>query len=109
MISAENISDPGVAGAAVQSDATFFGVPIGRLGLIPRVLISGACAFISFFIAFVLAIIGVSIYDSVSGISLANLNIAYLYFAAPVGILALVAFLTYLIGGWVRAKFSRAQ
>lgn len=109
MISAENISGPGASNAMAKRDATFFGVPIGRLGLLPRIMMSGACAFITFFIAFVLAIIGVSIYDSVSGVSMANLNIAYLYIAAPIGILALAAGLIYLVGGWARGKFSGAQ
>ncbi len=93
---------------AERKEATIFGVPIGKLGLLSRIMMSAACGFIAFFVAFVLAIIGVSIYDSVKEISLANLNIAYLYIAAPVGILALLASLTYLIGGWARRKFSSA-
>ena len=92
-----------------RKDATVCGVPIGRLGFLNRAMISVACAFIAFFVTFVLAIIGVSVYDSVKGISLANLNIAYLYFAGPVGVLALLASLTYLMGGWVRSKFSGAE
>ena len=107
MTSAENISGRNSAVVA-RKDPTVCGVPIGRLGFLSRVMISAACAFIAFFVTFVLAIIGISIYDSVKGTSLANLNIAYLYFAGPVGVLVLLASLTYLMGGWARRKFSGA-
>ena len=109
MTSAQNVSNMNSASGTAGKETTIFRVPIGRLGFFTRVMISGACGFIVFFVAFVLAIIGVSIYDSVNGISMANLNIAYLYIAAPVGILTLVASLTYLIGGWARSKFSGAH
>lgn len=109
MSSAQNISSMNSAALPQQKEATVFGVPIGRLGLLTRIMMSAACGFIVFFIAFVLAIIGVSIYDSAKGISLANLNIAYLYIAAPIGILTLLASLTYLVTSWARQKFSRAK
>ncbi len=109
MTSAQNVSNMNSASGVAGKETTIFHVPIGRLGFFTRVMISGACGFIVFFVAFVLAIVGVSIYDSVHGISLANLNIAYLYIAAPIGILALLASLTYLIGGWARIKFSGAH
>lgn len=109
MISAQNVSDMHSTRGPAGKETTIFRVPIGRLGFFTRVMISGACGFITFFVAFVLAIIGVSIYDSVNGISLTNLNIAYLYIAAPIGILALLVSLIYLIGGWARGKFSGAH
>ena len=109
MISAENLSGSSPVSAQGPKETVIFGVPIGRLGLIARIMMCGACAFIAFFIAFVLAIIGVSIYDAVAGISIANLNIAYRYIAAPVGILALIASVIYLIGGWAKRRISSAQ
>lgn len=108
MMSVQNISGMAAANVAHQKETTIFGVPIGKLGLLSRVMMGGACGFIVFFIAFVLAIVGVSIYDSVVGISITNLNIAYLYIAAPIGILAMLVSLTYLIIGWARQKISGA-
>lgn len=108
-MSVQNIAGIATANVAQQKETMVFGVPIGRLGLLSRLMMGGACGFIVFFIAFVLAIVGVSIYDSVVGISITNLNIAYLYIAAPIGILAMLASLTYLIIGWARQKFSGAE
>lgn len=90
-------------------ETTIFSIPIGRLGLLSRLLISGACGFIAFLGTFFLAIIGVAIYDSATGKSLANLNVAYLYIAAPVGIAALLISLTYLISAWARGRISSAS
>lgn len=88
-------------------EATVFGVPIGRLGLLSRVLISGACGFIGFLATFFLAILGVALYDTTHRLSLLNLDIAYRYIAAPAGVLALLASFLFLVGGWVRGKFSQ--
>jgi hypothetical protein len=109
MIHAQNIPHMATTAIADRKETTIFSIPIGRLGLFSRLMMGGACGFIAFFVAFVLAIVGVSIYDSATGASLTNLNIAYLYIAAPVGILAMLASLTYLIGAWARRKFSSAE
>lgn len=109
MTSAQNISNQPLSGRAEPKETTIFSIPIGRLGFFSRVLISGACGFLVFLGTFFLAIIGVSIYDSATGKSMANLNIAYLYIAAPVGILALLASLTWLMTGWARRKLSSAE
>ncbi len=106
MISAQNASSGFASNMAVRKESTIFNIPIGRLGFISRLMIGGACGFLAFFVTFFFAIIGVSIYDNAHGISLANLNIAYLYIAAPVGILVMAASLTYLITGWLRRKIS---
>lgn len=95
--------------AEEQKEATIFSIPIGRLGLFSRLLISGACAFMAFLGTFVLAIIGVAIYDSVHAISITNLDIAYRDIAAPVGVLAMLASLIYLVGGWVHSKISAGE
>jgi hypothetical protein len=63
----------------------------------------------AFLAAFFLGIIGVAIYDSVRGLSIQNLNDAYLYVASPVGILAFIASLTFLVGGWLRNKISAGE
>ncbi len=94
---------------AERNETTIFSIPIGKLGLFSRILMGGACGFIVFFVTFFLAIIGVAIYDAVHGTSLTNLNIAYLYIAAPVGIFAMLASLAYLIGAWARRKISSTK
>lgn len=106
MIGTQNISAISSSNNIGQNETTLFSIPIGRLGLLSRLLISGACAFMVFLTTFFLAIVGVSIYDHIHGISIENLNIAYLYIAAPVGILAMLVCLLYLVGDWARNKFS---
>jgi hypothetical protein len=108
MIGARDLSDM-TSAIAVQKETTIFRIPIGQLGLFSRVMMGGACGFIAFFVTFFLAIVGVAIYDSATGTSIANLNIAYRYIAAPVGILVMLGSLTYLIGAWARRKFSSAE
>jgi hypothetical protein len=95
--------------AETLNDAKIMGIPIGRLGLLPRILMSGACAFIAFFLAFLCGIIGFVIYDSATGRSMANLNLAYLDVGAPAGILVLCASLLFLLGGWVRQKVTASR
>jgi hypothetical protein len=109
MIGAQDVSELSPASDMGRKETTVFRVPIGRLGLLSRLMVSIACGFITFFLAFVLAILGVAIYDSVKGISIENLNIAYVYIAAPVGAVVLLASLIYLVGAWVRGKFQNAQ
>jgi hypothetical protein len=91
------------------NDATFMGIPIGRLGLLPRLLMSGACGFIAFFIAFLFGILGFVIYDSMTGASMNNLDRAYLDVGAPAGIVVLIASLLFLLGGWARQKVSASR
>lgn len=102
-IAAEASSDPG------RRDVTIFKIPIGKLGLLSSVLMGGACGFIVFFATFFLAIVGVMIYDAATGTSMLNLDISYRYIAAPVGILAMVISLSYLLTVWVRRKISGAE
>ncbi len=109
MISVQNASSGFASDVTGQKETRIFSIPIGRLGFISRLMIGGACGFLAFLVTFFFAIIGVAIYDSANGISLANLNVAYLYIAAPVGILVMAASLTYLITGWVRRKMSRGE
>lgn len=109
MTIAQNVSGIPPAAIAEPKETIVFGIPIGRLGLISRLLIGGACGFIAFLVTFFLAIIGVIIYDKATGTSLLNLDIAYKEIAAPVGILVMVGSLIYLIGAWARRKFSSGE
>ena len=105
-MSAQNLSTEPPSNAQEPRDTTIFRIPVGKLGFIGCLLIGGASGFIVFFITFFLAIIGVCIYDSATGTSMLNLNISYLYIAAPVGIVAMVVNLTYLLSLWARRKFA---
>ncbi|MHB8303885.1 MAG: hypothetical protein ACYDC6_13780 [Acidobacteriaceae bacterium] len=114
MMSAQNVSagpsqrtDPDKGASA--REITLFRIPIGRLGLLASLLIGGATGFIAFLLTFFLAILGVAIYDSVTGTSMLNLDISYRYIAAPVGILVMIASLTFLIAIWARRKFSGSE
>ncbi len=105
-MSAQNLSTEPPSHAQEPTDTTIFRIPIGKLGLIGSLLIGGASGFIVFFVTFFLAIIGVCIYDAATGTSMLNLNISYLYIAAPVGIVTMVVSLTYLLPLWARRKFA---
>lgn len=102
-IAAEPSSSP------TKPDVTIFKIPIGRLGLLSSLLMGGACGFIVFFATFFLAIVGMMIYDAATGTSMLNLDISYRYIAAPVGLLAMVISLAYLLTVWVRRKISGAE
>lgn len=104
----ENVSTNGPLDASADGQ-TIFSVPIGRLGLFPRVLVGGACGAIGFFIAFFFSIFAVVIFDSVTGRSIQNLYISYRYIAAPIGVLAMLVCQAYLITSWARRRFSGAQ
>lgn len=88
---------------------TVFRIPIGKLGLFQRVLVGGACGFVVFFIAFFFSIVGVVIFDSATGRSIQNLNVSYLYIAAPLGVLAILVCEGYLIASWARQKLRSAD
>lgn len=102
-IAAEAPHDPG------KNEVSIFKIPIGKLGLLSSLLMGGACGFIVFFVTFFLAIVGVTIYDAATNTSMLNLNVSYLYIAAPVGLLAMAISLAYLLTVWVRRKMSGAE
>lgn len=106
MTSAQNLAATHSAG---KPGATMFGVPIGKLGLLASILIGAGSGMIIFFVTFILSIIGVTIYDSATGRSLQNLNISYLYIAAPVGLLALLVTIGYLVIQWARRKTAGVE
>ena len=102
-IAAEAPHDPG------KNEVSIFKIPIGKLGLLSSLLMGGACGFIVFFVTFFLAIVGVTIYDAATNTSMLNLNVSYLYIAAPVGLLAMAISLAYLLTVWVRRNMSGAE
>ena len=108
MTNAQNIAAE-ASGGSGKKDVVIFKIPIGKLGLLSSVLIGGACGFLVFFVTFFLAIVGVAIYDAATGTSMLNLDISYRYIAAPVGILAMLVSLTYLLTVWARRKLSGAE
>ncbi len=95
---------PAVTG---PKETIVFGVPIGKLGLLTSTMIGVACGLLVFFVAFFFAIVGMVIYDASTRTSMANLNLAYRDIAAPIGLLAMLVCLTYLVAGWARRKFTR--
>ncbi len=108
MTNVQNIA-AGASSSSGKKEVTIFKIPIGKLGLLSSLLIGGACGFLVFFATFFLAIVGVVIYDAATGTSMLNLDISYRYIAAPVGILAMLVSLTYLLTVWVRRKLSGAE
>lgn len=109
MMQAQNLSTEHSATALKAKEVTIFSIPIGRLGLLSSFLMGGATGVIAFLLTFFLAIVGVTIYDSVTGTSMLNLNISYQYIAAPVGILVMVASITCLVTLWVRRKLAGGE
>jgi TRAP-type C4-dicarboxylate transport system permease small subunit len=95
--------------APANNDVTIFKIPIGKLGLLSSLLMGGACGFIVFFVTFFLAIVGMMIYDAATNTSMLNLDISYRYIAAPVGLVAMVISLTYLLTVWLRRKISGVE
>ena len=108
MTNAQNIAAEALRDAG-KNEVSIFKIPIGKLGLLSSLLMGGACGFIVFFVTFFLAIVGVTIYDAATNTSMLNLNISYLYIAAPVGLLAMAISLAYLLTVWVRRKMSGAE
>jgi hypothetical protein len=108
MTNVQNIAADISAGSG-KRDVTVFKIPIGRLGFLSSLLAGAVCGFLVFFVTFFLSIIGVTIYDSATGTSMLNLNISYLYIAAPIGILAVLVSVTYLLTLWARRKLSGAE
>ncbi|HZC44675.1 MAG TPA: hypothetical protein VE195_10895 [Acidobacteriaceae bacterium] len=108
MTNAQNIAADPSSDRGTQ-DVTIFKIPIGKLGLLSSILMGGACGFIVFFVTFFLAIVGMMIYDAATNTSMLNLNISYLYIAAPVGLLAMAISLAYLLTVWVRRKMSGTE
>ena len=92
--------------AASASEATFFGIPIGRFGLFASLLLGAASGFMAFFLTTFCAIFGVIFYDALHHLSIQNLSISYKFIAAPVGLTAMLVSLAYLLSLWIRRKLA---
>ena len=87
-------------------DAKLFGIPLGRFGLLSSLLLSVAAGFLAFFFTTFFAIFGVVIYDGIHHLSLENLAISYKFISAPIGAMAMLFSLAYLMSVWVRRKLA---
>jgi hypothetical protein len=94
------------SGSTGAPEATFFGIPIGRFGLLSSLLLGAAAGFMAFFATTFCAIFGVIIYDALNHLSIQNLSISYKFIAAPVGLTAMLVSLAYLLSLWVRRKLA---
>lgn len=106
MIQAQKLSTNHASPGGEAKDATIFGIPVGRLGLLSCMVLGVATGLLAFVIALFFAIVGVTIYDAASGTSMANLTITYRDIAAPAGVLVMLVSLVYLFTIWVRHKFA---
>ncbi|HEX4021654.1 MAG TPA: hypothetical protein VHX63_10945 [Acidobacteriaceae bacterium] len=89
-----------------DQDAKLFGIPLGRFGLFSSLLLSVAAGFMAFFFTTFFAIFGVVIYDSFYHLSMQNLSISYKFISAPIGVMAMLFSLAYLLSIWVRRKLA---
>lgn len=89
-----------------DNEAKLFGIPIGRFGLFFSLLLSVAAGFMAFFFTTFFAIFGVAIYDGIHHLSMQNLAISYKFISAPIGVMAMLFSLAYLMSIWVRRKIS---
>jgi TRAP-type C4-dicarboxylate transport system permease small subunit len=82
-----------------------FGIPLGDMGFFHSLLIACIFGVIAFFATCFVAIFGLLIYNK-AGHHTLDMADAYLYAAAPVGVVVLVFALVVLLGIWMRRKFS---
>jgi hypothetical protein len=92
-------------GARPRAAGTFFGIPLGDLGLISSVLMAFTVGFISFFLFTFLAILGIAIYNGMG--HQVDLAESYKYIAFPAGCVVLAISLIFFGTLWLRRKFSR--
>jgi hypothetical protein len=91
------------AGAS-PATGTFFGIPLGDLGLFSSVLMAFAVGFLSFFLFTFLAIAGVGIYNGMGHhVDYAE---SYKYISFPASCVVLVASLIFFGTLWLRRKLS---
>jgi hypothetical protein len=96
-----------VAPQLARRPETLFGVPIGDLGWFTTLLIGFASAFAAFFAATFCGIVSILIYNS-STHGTIDYALSYKAVGLPIGILTLVAVLSYLGLLWCRRVFRRA-
>jgi hypothetical protein len=91
-------------GRAVETKGRFFGVPLGDLGLASSLLMAFTVGFLSFFLFTFLAIVGITIYNSMGHhVDYAD---SYKYISFPAGCVVLAASLIFFGTLWLRRKLS---
>ena len=83
---------------------TFFGIPLGDLGLFSSVLMAFTVGFLSFFLFTFLAIVGIMIYNGMG--HQVDYAESYKYISFPVGCVVLVVSLIFFGSLWLRRKLS---
>jgi hypothetical protein len=92
-------------GAVSQGRGTFFGIPLGDLGLITSLLMAFTVGFLSFFLFSFLGIIGIAVYNGMGHqVSFAD---SYKYIAFPAACVVLLASLLFFGTLWLRRKVQR--
>jgi hypothetical protein len=91
-------------GRAPQAAGTYFGIPLGDLGLITSILMACTLGFLSFFLVTFLSIVGIMVYNGIGH----QLDYAdgYKYVALPVGCVVLLVSLIFFGTLWLRRKVS---
>ncbi|MGC2162479.1 MAG: hypothetical protein WA634_11250 [Silvibacterium sp.] len=90
---------------AAPQPSKVFGIPLGDMGFFHSLLIACIFGVMAFFATCFVAIISLLIYNE-AGHHTVDMADAYLYAAAPVGIIALIAALALLMGLWMRHKIA---
>jgi hypothetical protein len=88
-----------------QAGGTFFGVPLGDLGLFTSALMAFTVGFLSFFLFTFLAIVGLTIYNGMG--HHVDLAVSYKYISFPAASVVLLASLIFFGSLWARRKLSR--
>ncbi|MEO8737664.1 MAG: hypothetical protein ABI380_14135 [Edaphobacter sp.] len=83
-----------------------FGIPLGDLGLLTTLVMSGAVGFAAFFAATFCAIISLLFYK-VATSHMPDFTLTYKWVGLPVGIAVLLLTLAYLGTLWVKRKLRR--
>src|ERR1700735_2201693 len=90
---------------ASQARGTFFGIPLGDLGLVTSVLMAFSVGFLSFFLFTFLAIVGIMIYNGMG--HRVDYAESYKYISFPAGCVVLAFSLVFFGTLWLRRKFLR--
>src|SRR6202046_3464920 len=90
---------------ASQAEGSFFGIPLGDLGLVTSLLMAFAVGFLGFFLFTFLAIVGIMIYNGMG--HQVDYAASYKYISFPAGCVVLAISLIFFGTLWLRRKFSR--
>lgn len=83
-----------------------FGIPLGDLGILTTLLMSGAVGFAAFFAATFCAIIGLLFYKMATS-HMPDFTLTYKWVGVPVGIAVLLLTLAYLGTLWIKRKLRK--